>query len=116
MGTPFTARGTAPHLSRRDALKAGLAAGITLSAWPVYDPTPLWGEEAAPPKRGGILRVRGRDPVHFDPHLTRNARWSTATRSNSSSTSPSSSCSTAISRSHSSTGICSNGTRDMAGR
>src|SRR6266571_5667828 len=26
------------------------------------------------PKRGGILRVRGRDAVHFDPHLTRNQR------------------------------------------
>src|SRR4029453_1446437 len=27
---------------------------------------------------GGILRVRGRDPVHFDPHLTRDARTHSA--------------------------------------
>src|SRR5262249_1714783 len=26
--------------------------------------------EAGPPKRGGILRLRGVDPPHFDPHLT----------------------------------------------
>ena len=28
------------------------------------------GAEAGPPRRGGILRVRGWDPPHFDPHLT----------------------------------------------
>jgi peptide/nickel transport system substrate-binding protein len=78
MKTPFTVCRTAPRLSRRDLLKAGMAAGVTLSAWPVYDPTLLWGEEAGLPKRGGIVRVRGRDPVHFDPHLTRNARTHTA--------------------------------------
>jgi peptide/nickel transport system substrate-binding protein len=78
METPFTARRTAPRLSRRDLLRAGLTAGAALSAWPVYGPTLLWGEEAGPPKRGGIVRVRGRDPVHFDPHLTRNARTHTA--------------------------------------
>ncbi|MGH8064496.1 MAG: ABC transporter substrate-binding protein [Candidatus Entotheonellia bacterium] len=78
MRTPDTALRTGPRLSRRDMLKAGLAAGVTLSAWPVYGPTLLWGEEAGPPKRGGILHVRGRDPVHFDPHLTRNARTHTA--------------------------------------
>jgi peptide/nickel transport system substrate-binding protein len=77
MRTPETARRTAPHLSRRDMLKTGLAAGITLSAWPVYGPTLVWGGEAEPLKRGGILRVRGRDPVHFDPHLTRNNRTHT---------------------------------------
>src|SRR5881296_1194031 len=58
-------------VSRRDLLKAGLAAGVTLSTWPLYDPPVLWGAEAGPPKRGGILHVRGWDPVHFDPHLTR---------------------------------------------
>jgi peptide/nickel transport system substrate-binding protein len=78
MEAPYTARRTAPRLSRRDLLKAGLAAGVTLSALPMNGPTLLWGEEAGPPKRGGILRVRGRDPVHFDPHLTRNARTHTA--------------------------------------
>jgi peptide/nickel transport system substrate-binding protein len=64
-------------LSRRTLLQAGLAAGATLSAWPFSSPPVLWGAEAGPPKQGGILRVRGRDPVHFDPHLTRNARTHT---------------------------------------
>ena len=68
----------AQGLSRRELLQASLAAGVTLSAWPVYGPTLLWGEEVGPPKRGGVVRVRGRDPVHFDPHLTRNARTHTA--------------------------------------
>src|SRR5215831_14889968 len=31
-------------------------------------PSPL-AAEAGQPKRGGILRVRGWDPPHFDPHL-----------------------------------------------
>jgi peptide/nickel transport system substrate-binding protein len=65
-------------LSRRDLLKASLAAGAILSIWSPYSPPALWGEEAGPPKRGGILRVRGRDPVHFDPHLTRDARTHSA--------------------------------------
>lgn len=63
-------------LSRRQLLQAGLAAGAALSAWPLSGP--LWGQEAGPPKRGGILRVRGWDPVHFDPHLTRSFRAHTA--------------------------------------
>ena len=70
METPYPTRRPVPRLSRRDVLKAGLAAGVTLSAWPLYQPTALWGAEAGPPKRGGILRVRGYDPVHFDPHRT----------------------------------------------
>ena len=57
-------------LSRRDLLKAGLAAGVTLSSWPLHHPPALWGAEAGPPKRGGILRVRGFDPPNFDPQLT----------------------------------------------
>jgi peptide/nickel transport system substrate-binding protein len=65
-------------LSRRDLLKAGLAAGAALSTWSLYGVPALWGEAAEPPKRGGILRVRGRDPVHFDPHLTRDARTHSA--------------------------------------
>ena len=70
-----------PHViqgvSRRDLLKAGLAAGVTLSAWPLHRPQALWAAEAGQPKRGGILRVRGRDPPHFDPHLTFNVRTHT---------------------------------------
>jgi peptide/nickel transport system substrate-binding protein len=61
-------------VSRRELLKAGLAAGVALSAWPPIDQPVLWGEEAGPPKHGGILRVRGLDPVHFDPHLSINVR------------------------------------------
>src|SRR6516162_4614689 len=64
-------------VSRRALLKAGLMAGAALSAWPLYGPPALWGAEAGPPKRGGILRVRGLDPVHFDHHLTLNARTNT---------------------------------------
>jgi len=54
----------APHLlSRRDLLKAGCAAPLLTPA------SLLAAEESA--KRGGILRVRGWDPPHFDPHQTR---------------------------------------------
>src|SRR5262245_60048986 len=59
---------------RRDLLKAGLTAGVTLSAWPLPPPAVLWGAEAGQPKRGGILRVWGSDPPHFDPHLIFNAK------------------------------------------
>ena len=64
-------------LRRRDLLKAGLAAGVTLSTWPLHHPSTLWGAEAGQPRRGGILRVRGYDPVHFDPHLTLNFKTNT---------------------------------------
>jgi peptide/nickel transport system substrate-binding protein len=70
METPYPTRHPVPHLSRRDVLKAGLAAGATLSAWPLCSPTALWGAEAGQPRRGGTLRVRGFDPPNFDPHLT----------------------------------------------
>ena len=49
-----------PHLhgvSRRAVLQAGLAAGVTLSAWPLQPPSMVWGAAAGQPKRGGILRV-----------------------------------------------------------
>jgi len=67
----------AEGMSRRKLLQMGLAAGLTVSALPLSRPAPLWGAEAAQPKRGGILRVRGYDPVHFDHHLTLNARTNT---------------------------------------
>jgi peptide/nickel transport system substrate-binding protein len=60
------------NLSRRELLKAGLATGAALSAWPLNKASPLWGGEVGTPKRGGTLRVRGWDPPHFDPHLTIN--------------------------------------------
>jgi peptide/nickel transport system substrate-binding protein len=59
-------------MSRRQLLQTSLAAGATLATWPLYRPDTVWNAEAGPPKRGGILRARGWDPVHFDPHVTRN--------------------------------------------
>jgi peptide/nickel transport system substrate-binding protein len=59
----------AQDLNRRELLKAGLAAGITASAWPLYSPPVGWSEVAGPLRRGGILRVRGFDPPNFDHHL-----------------------------------------------
>src|SRR5215475_15551595 len=61
-------------MRRRELLKAGLAAGAMLSAWPLHRPQVLWAADAGQPKRGGILRVRGLDPPHFDPHFTLNVR------------------------------------------
>ncbi len=65
-------------IPRRALLKTGVTAGMTLSAWPLHAPSALWGAEAGQPKRGGILRVWGSDPPHFDPHLTTNAKTHTA--------------------------------------
>jgi peptide/nickel transport system substrate-binding protein len=70
MHTQQTHLDNSASLSRRHLLKAGIAAGVTLSALPLYTPPMPWGAEAGAPKRGGILRVRGYDPVHFDPHQT----------------------------------------------
>src|SRR2546425_12291725 len=61
-------------MNRRALLKAGLAASVTLSTWPLPHAPALWAEEAGQPKRGGILLVRGLDPPHFDPHLTLNVK------------------------------------------
>src|SRR2546423_5597027 len=66
--------GEARGVRRRDLLKAGLVAGVSLSTWPLHTPSVLWGAEADQPKRGGILRVRGYDPPHFDHHFTLNVR------------------------------------------
>jgi hypothetical protein len=67
MDTPQAHPRVLQDVHRRDLLKAGLAAGVTLSAWPLQTPSMLWGAEAGQLKRGGILRVRGYDPPHFDP-------------------------------------------------
>src|SRR5262247_3898133 len=67
----------AEGLSRRELLHMSLAAGLMVSVLPLSRPVPLWGAEAGQPKRGGILHVRGYDPVHFDHHLTSNARTNT---------------------------------------
>src|SRR2546428_14021345 len=49
-------------------------ASAALSTWSLCGAPVLWGAEARQPKRGGILRVRGYDPPHFDHHLTLNVR------------------------------------------
>src|SRR5216683_8096532 len=72
METPSPTRRPIRRMSRRSLLHTGLAAGATLSLWPLHRPPALWGAEAGQPKRGGILRVWGSDPPHFDPHLTVN--------------------------------------------
>ena len=64
-------------LSRRELLHRALAAGLTVAAFPLSRPATLWGAEAGQPKRGGILRLRGVDPPHFDPHLTFNFKTHT---------------------------------------
>src|SRR6266705_7049906 len=76
METIYAKHRQAQSVSRHELLQAGLA-GVTLSTWPLHNPPALWGAVVGLPRRGGSLRVRGRDPVHFDPHLTRNARTHT---------------------------------------
>jgi peptide/nickel transport system substrate-binding protein len=67
---PDTSRRVTPHLTRRELLQAGLAAGAMFSMQPLARPAQLWGSETGQPKRGGILRVRGFDPPNFDHQLT----------------------------------------------
>ena len=57
------------HLTRRDLLKTGGAAAAL--SGPLSNPAVLLANDTEPAKRGGILRVRGWDPAHWDPHLTR---------------------------------------------
>jgi len=76
MHTPSDCSDHAEEISRRELLQRGLTAGLMIAAIPLYRPATLWGAEAGQPKHGGILRVRGYDPVHFDHHLTNNAKTS----------------------------------------
>jgi peptide/nickel transport system substrate-binding protein len=78
MKTSHTQHRTARGVNRRHLLQAALTAGTTLAAWPLYRPAASRGAEAETPRRGGILRARGWDPPHFDPHLTRNFMTHTA--------------------------------------
>jgi peptide/nickel transport system substrate-binding protein len=77
MHTQLVSSHSAEGISRRELLLKGLAAGLTVSVLPLSRPAPLRDAEAGQPKRGGILRVRGYDPVHFDHHLTSNIRTNT---------------------------------------
>src|ERR671934_1777901 len=61
-----------PDLTRRDFVRRSLTSAA-LSAAPLLRPRPLFAQG----KRGGILRVRGYDPPHFDPHLTLNFKTNT---------------------------------------
>jgi peptide/nickel transport system substrate-binding protein len=67
---------TAAHhdLSRRDVLKVG-AAGLAFAAGGRASSDASAQPQA--PKRGGTFRIRGEDPVHFDPHLTQAFRTMT---------------------------------------
>ena len=77
MPTPQTPRVHTKGISRRALLKASLAAGVATWGQPLSRPPALWGAEAGLPKRGGILRVRGAHPIHFDPQLTFNFKTHT---------------------------------------
>ncbi len=61
-----------PVLTRRDVLRGSVAASAALSSGALARPRPA----RAQGKRGGILRVRGYDPPHFDPHLALNFKQS----------------------------------------
>src|SRR5215467_1216813 len=74
MELPQTLSKPVQGLRRREVLQAGLVASAALSTWALSRPSVLWGAAPGPPKRGGILRVRGLDPPHFDPHFTLNVR------------------------------------------
>ncbi len=58
-------------ITRRELIGSGLAAGVALSAGPLV--APVWAQG----KHGGVLRVRGYDPPHFDPHQTLNFKTNT---------------------------------------
>jgi hypothetical protein len=72
MNTPPTCPQHLHGVTRRALRHAGLAASVTLSTRPFHHAPTLWAVEPGQPKRGGIFRVRGGDPAHFDPHLTVN--------------------------------------------
>jgi peptide/nickel transport system substrate-binding protein len=56
-----------PTMSRREVLQAGLVGSAALAG--AHLAAPQQGHAAAAPKPGGIARLRGYDPPHFDPHL-----------------------------------------------
>src|SRR5262245_25577661 len=60
-------------LTRRDLLRASVTAGFAASAGPLIAP----GRARAQAKRGAILRGRGYDPPHFDPHQMLNFKTNT---------------------------------------
>jgi len=78
MPTPPTHPRQGAGLNRRQVLQTGLAASAMLSTWSLQGSPALWGKDLMrTSRRGGILRVRGIDPPHFDPHLTLNFKTHT---------------------------------------
>ena len=63
-------------MNRRDVLKLGGATVAAAAAGAVIDlsPRPV---AAQAPKRGGVFRIAGFDPLGFDPHSTFSARTMT---------------------------------------
>jgi peptide/nickel transport system substrate-binding protein len=59
-------------VSRRAFVGTGLGGGVALAGSSLLRPSPV----PAQAKRGGVLRVRGYDPPHFDPHLALNFKQS----------------------------------------
>ena len=49
-------------MRRRDPLKAGLAAGVTLSARPLHKPQGLWGRRRGRPSAGVFYACGGMTP------------------------------------------------------
>jgi hypothetical protein len=45
-------------VSRRELSQAGLAAGMTLSALPLFNPAALWGAAVGQSKRSGTLHMQ----------------------------------------------------------
>jgi ABC-type transport system substrate-binding protein len=61
------------RITRCEPRASGLAAGVAVSAGPLVVPR----RARAQGKAGGILKVRGYDPPHFDPHQTLNFKTNT---------------------------------------
>jgi peptide/nickel transport system substrate-binding protein len=65
----------ASNLTRRDLLKLGGVAAATAAGVTVVGSSGV--AEAQTPKRGGVFRIRGEEPIGFDPHLTLSYRTMT---------------------------------------
>lgn len=63
-------------MNRRELLKLGGAAIAAAAARSAVGLTP-WAGAAEAPKRGGVFRIRGEDPLGFDPHQLVSSRTMT---------------------------------------
>ena len=62
METPSPTQRPVRRMSRRSLLHAGLAAGATLSLWPLARPPALWGAEVGQPRHVGSCGCGGGPP------------------------------------------------------